>query len=162
MKGYLGSKTKEAIRDYYETPKKLFKTLDNHYHFTTDVASSIDNHLCDHFYTLSDNALERDWGKVNWCNPPYSDITPWVLKAHKESLKGNQTVMLIPADTSVGWFQQCVELASKIVFIVGRISFINAETGKPANGNNKGSMLVIWDGTHPLHMTSVQRSKLIF
>uniref|UniRef100_UPI001C5D55FB phage N-6-adenine-methyltransferase n=1 Tax=Proteus terrae TaxID=1574161 RepID=UPI001C5D55FB len=56
-------------------------------------------------------------------------------------------VMLIPADTSVGWFNSTLETVDEVRLITGgRISFINAETKKPVNGNNKGSMFLIW---HP-------------
>lgn len=50
--------------------------------------------------------------------------------------------MLIPADTSVGWFNSALETVDEVRLITGgRISFINAGTNKPVNGNNKGSML---------------------
>ena len=54
--------------------------------------------------------------------------------------------MLLPADTSTGWFSLALTTADEIRFITdGRLSFINAGTGKPGkNGNSKGSMLVIW------------------
>lgn len=45
----------------------------------------------------------------------------------------------------------------------GRISFINAGTNKPVNGNNKGSMLLIWRPfTHPRRtITTVNRDDLM-
>lgn len=53
--------------------------------------------------------------------------------------------MLIPSDTSVGWFNSALETVDEVRLITGgRISFINAGTNKPVNGNNKGSMLLIW------------------
>lgn len=53
--------------------------------------------------------------------------------------------MLIPADTSVGWFNSALETVDEVRLITGgRISFINAETKKPVSGNNKGSMFLIW------------------
>ncbi|HFT1678526.1 TPA: DNA N-6-adenine-methyltransferase, partial [Providencia stuartii] len=54
-------------------------------------------------------------------------------------------VMLVPADTSVGWYESALETVDEVRQITGgRISFINAETKKSVNGNNKGSMLLIW------------------
>jgi hypothetical protein len=62
--------------------------------------------------------------------------------------------MLVPADTSVGWFKEAIQTASEVRFITaGRLAFINPVTGKPVSGNNKGSMLIIWrpyPGTLPL------------
>ena len=54
--------------------------------------------------------------------------------------------MLVPADTSVGWFSLARRACTEVRFIIdGRLSFIRADTGKPVNGNNKGSMLLIWN-----------------
>lgn len=99
-----------------------------------------------------------------WLNPPYSDITPFVRKAAAESAQQVGTVMLVPADTSVGWFSEALSTASEVRFITaGRLSFINAVTGKPANGNNKGSMLIIWHPWPRTHcqLTTVERDKLM-
>jgi len=82
---------------------------------------------------------------VNWCNPPYSNVRPWVDKAIVEASKGNTTVMIVPADTSVAWFREAFNECSVCEFISGRISFINAETGKPQSGNNKGSVVFVFD-----------------
>ncbi len=50
--------------------------------------------------------------------------------------------MLLPADTSVGWFHEAIQTASEVRFITaGRLAFINPLTEKPVSGNNKGSML---------------------
>ncbi|MGL6296445.1 MAG: DNA N-6-adenine-methyltransferase, partial [Plesiomonas sp.] len=89
-----------------------------------------------------------------WCNPPYSDISPWVQKAIEEAEKGVGTVMLLPVDMSVGWFKaarlSCTEVR---VIIGGRIAFINANTQKPVKGNNKGSMFLIF---RPLILGAMQ------
>ncbi|WP_327621909.1 phage N-6-adenine-methyltransferase [Pseudocitrobacter sp. MW920760] len=99
-----------------------------------------------------------------WLNPPYSDITPFVKKAAAESANQIGTVMLVPADTSVGWFKEAIQTASEVRFITaGRLAFINPVTGKPVSGNNKGSMLIIWrpyPRTHCL-FTTVERDHLM-
>ncbi len=72
--------------------------------------------------------------------------------------------MLLPADTSVGWFHEAIQTASEVRFITaGRLAFINPLTGKHVSGNNKGSMLIIW---HPYprthcHFTTVDRVELM-
>ncbi|HCM64696.1 MAG TPA: adenine methyltransferase, partial [Morganella sp. (in: Bacteria)] len=73
-------------------------------------------------------------------------------------------VMLVPADTSVGWFKSALDTVDEVRFITGgRISFINAGTNKPVNGNNKGSMLLIWRPfTNPRQIiTTVNRDDLM-
>lgn len=167
---YGGSKTPLDQRDLWRTPPALFASLNAEFCFQLDAAAAPHNALCKRFITAEQNTLETPWadylsipGYV-WLNPPYSDITPFVKKASAES--GNQigTVMLVPADTSVGWFKEAIQTASEVRFITaGRLAFINPVTGKPVSGNNKGSMLIIW---HPYprthcHFATVDRDELM-
>ena len=144
MKTENNSNTPMNIRDLWQTPKPLFDRLDQEFDFTCDVAASDSNRLCEAYIDEGDNALDIVWGDVNWCNPPYSDIGSWIDKASKEHKRGCTTVMLVPADTSVKWFKRAYDSCNEIRFISGRLSFINADTQLPVNGNNKGSMLLIW------------------
>jgi phage N-6-adenine-methyltransferase len=149
------SDTPMNIRDLWQTPKEIFDKLSLEFGFNFDVAASFQNSKCNEYYTELDDALDQKWGKVNWCNPPYSDITPWIQKAIIEHQYGRTTVMLVPADTSVKWFKLAYESCNEVRFISGRISFINADTQKPVNGNNKGSVLFIWKGNAPKNSHTV-------
>ncbi|AKE75466.1 Modification methylase HpaII [Klebsiella pneumoniae subsp. pneumoniae] len=154
---YGGSKTPADQRDLWRTPPALFACLNAEFCFQLDAAAAAHNALCRKFITAEQNTLETPWadylsipGYV-WLNPPYSDITPFVKKAAAESANQIGTVMLVPADTSVGWFKEAIKTASEVRFITaGRLAFINPVTGKPVSGNNKGSMLIIW---HPYPRT---------
>lgn len=167
---YGGSKTPLDQRDLWRTPPALFASLDAEFCFQLDAAAAPHNALCRKFITAEQNTLETPWadylnvpGYV-WLNPPYSDITPFVKKAASESTNQIGTVMLVPADTSVGWFKEAIQTASEVRFITaGRLAFINPVTGKPVSGNNKGSMLIIWrpyPRTH-CHFATVDRDELI-
>lgn len=157
---YGGSKTPADQRDLWRTPPALFACLNAEFCFQLDAAAAAHNALCRKFITAEQNTLETSWadylsipGYV-WLNPPYSDITPFVKKAAAESTNQIGTVMLVPADTSVGWFKEAIQTASEVRFITaGRLAFINPVTGKPVSGNNKGSMLIIW---HPYPRTHCQ------
>lgn len=146
------SNTPKDIKDCWQTPKFVFDYYDLRFRFTCDVAASEENKLCKKYFGVKSNALHQaSWGKVNWCNPPYSNIMPWVEMAVKQaSVYGNKTVMLIPADTSVKWFKVAFDNCTECHFISGRLSFINAETGKPVSGNNKGSVVFIFDPKSPV------------
>ena len=142
-------------RDAYRTPPELFAALSAEFDFQIDVAASSKNALCDVYIDEENDALTMDWtaydtsetGFYSFCNPPYSDITPWVRKAAEQAKLGIGCVMLVMADTSVGWYAEAIKTCQEVRFIVGgRISFLDPETGKPATGNNKGSMFLIW---HP-------------
>lgn len=148
--------TPVSIRDLWQTPKPIFNTLNHEFSFTMDVCCSHENRLVEHnYWTEENNALIQSWGFTSWCNPPYSDITPWVKKAIEEHEQGCTIVMLVPADTSVKWFKLAYESCNEVRFISGRISFINADTQKPVNGNNKGSVLFIWRGNAPKNSHTV-------
>ena len=149
------SNTPENIRDLWQTPKEIFNKLDNEFLFICDVAASDVNSLCTNYFSESMNALTYNWDDVNWCNPPYSNIMPWVNKAIEQHGFGRTTVMLVPADTSVKWFRLAYESCNEVRFISGRISFINASTKKPVNGNNKGSVLFIWKAYAPKNSHTV-------
>lgn len=167
---YGGSKTPVEQRNLWQTPTPLFVALDAEFCLKLDAAASADNTLCNRYITEEQNTLETPWadylsipGYV-WLNPPYSDITPFVKKAAAESANQIGTVMLVPADTSVGWFREAIETASEVRFIVGgRLAFINPVSGKPVSGNNKGSMLIIWHPYPRTHcqFTTVERDALL-
>lgn len=162
MTDFAGSNTPAEQRDCWRTPPEIFAALETEFFFQLDAAASADNALCRRYITREQNTLTVEWADLSrdgyvWLNPPYSDITPFVAKAAAEQSNGVGCVMLLPADTSVGWFRQAIDTASEIRFITasvddagrvtgGRIKFLNPLTGMPQSGNNKGSMLVIW---HP-------------
>jgi phage N-6-adenine-methyltransferase len=151
------SLTPVSIKDLWQTPVGLFNKLNDEFKFTTDIASSDDNHFCADWLNEKDDALAfgQSWGGVNWCNPPYSNIHPWVEACILKHKQGLTTVMLVPSDTSVKWFKLAYESCNEVRFISGRISFINADTKKPVNGNNKGSVLFIWRGNAPKNSHTV-------
>lgn len=159
-------------RNAYQTPPEVFAVLTREFNFAVDVAASKENTFCEIYFSEECSALERDWfptgknwaGLYAWCNPPYSDIGPWVSKAAEQASKGMGTVMLVMADTSVGWYKEAIKTAQEVRFITGgRLSFINPETGLPVNGNNKGSMLIIWHpfGRGALQVSHVDRDELL-
>ncbi|EPP3963145.1 phage N-6-adenine-methyltransferase, partial [Enterobacter kobei] len=129
---YGGSKTPLDQRDLWRTPPALFTSLDAEFCFQLDAAAAPHNALCRKFITAEQNTLETPWadylsipGYV-WLNPPYSEIMPFVKKAAAESANQIGTVMLVPADTSVGWFKEAIQTASEVRFITaGRLAFIN-------------------------------------
>ncbi|MBV4413317.1 phage N-6-adenine-methyltransferase [Enterobacteriaceae bacterium YMB-R22] len=152
MADFGGSNTPVDIKDLWRTPAELFAALNEEFNFVGDVAASDENNLHECYLTSEDDALSLDWRGLFspgylFCNPPYSDITPWVNKSQEAVKGGIGVVMLVPADTSVGWFRIALTDVSEIRFITGgRISFVRADTCQVVNGNNKGSMLLVW---HP-------------
>ena len=147
--------TSVDIKDLWQTPQFVFDYYDKRFNFKWDLASSKDNALCDFGSTEEFSAFDtlstQFWKTPVWCNPPYSNIMPWVKKCIDISIKSNTyVVMLIPADTSIKWFKLAFDNCTECHFISGRLSFVNAETQKPVNGNNEGSVVFIFDPKSPV------------
>lgn len=136
------------------TSPEVFEPLDRRFRFTLDVAASERNAKCERFFSIEDDGLTRSWrGERVWCNPPYSDIRPWVDKAWQEWMRGAEmVVMLLPANrTEQGWWQELVEPGRqlgrvRVEFLAGRLRFIAHD--KTEVGKNErppyGCCLVIW------------------
>lgn len=117
--------------DTWATPPYLFEYAKSRFgDFDLDVCAAHDSFKCKPYYTIDDNSLVRSWAKLNWCNPPYSNIRPWVEKAILEANLGSHTVMLLPADFSTQWFKLVWDFSSDILMINKRIKFLGA-TGSP-------------------------------
>ena len=50
------------------------------------------------------NGLEEEWQKINYMNPPYSQMEAWLTKAVVEWKKNKTVVCLLPARTNTNWF----------------------------------------------------------
>ncbi len=70
------------------------------------------------------NGLMIDWKAHNFVNPPYSEKDLWIKKAIYESLKGNTSVLLLPATPDLGWFHDLIlPYCDGIEWIRGRLKF---------------------------------------
>ena len=157
---YNGSNTPDIVRDLWSTPSEVVEWMKSEYgDYDIDAAASKENAVCEKFYSKETNCLKRWWGsnKHIWLNPPYSNITPFVKKAIEQMEHNNQIDILLPCDTSTGWFYEAQQKAAEIIWITGevyqeegteysrtgRLAFTSALTGKPVQGNNKGSVIFI-------------------
>lgn len=120
--------------DAWATPQDFFNSVSREFGpFDLDVCASPDNAKVATYYTEEQNGLEQPWASKNWCNPPYSDIKAWVQKARREQLKGNMTVMLIPARTDTAVFHDSIYKQPNvdIRFIRGRLKFGGQKNSAP-------------------------------
>lgn len=145
----------DAVDDR-RTPRELFDPLNEEFGFTLDAAASKDNKLCNAYYDKRVSGLENPWYAFRvWCNPPYSDIRPWVEKATEEIRKSARLiVMLLPANrTEQAWWQDLIEPGRRegkieTRFLRGRLRFDTPDYDYAAQpkGNRPpfGCVLVIW------------------
>jgi phage N-6-adenine-methyltransferase len=151
-------KVKPAIDDRQTAPEH-FDPLHARFGFTIDVAASTANAKLPRFYTATDDGLSQSWANERvWCNPPYSNIEPWIAKASLETGFGGDcelVVMLVPANRcEQGWWQRHVEPYRdrpggnlRVEFLSGRMRFIahDADGIRPNERPPFGCCLLIWD-----------------
>ena len=122
--------------------------------FDIDVAANDQNAVAPDLYDIELNGLERIWYGRVWCNPPYSDLRPWVEKAQREAEIGrcNDIAMLLPANrTEQAWWQDIIEPARRrgalaVYFLRGRRRFDRPGWTAPTKGDRPpfGLCLVVW------------------
>lgn len=120
-------------RDQWRTPPDLFRSLSEEFGgFDLDVACEKDSALCTRYITSDDNAFLHDWTGRVWMNPPYSDIGPWMRKAHESVTTGKAdlVVALVPARTGADWFHEFA-LKHEVRFLRGRLRFSGSVNSAP-------------------------------
>ena len=154
-------KAKPQVDDRATTPEDFAAIAARLGPFTVDVAAAAHNTKCERFYDVAADGLAQSWaGERVWCNPPYSSIEPWLVKAWAE-VDAETIVMLLPANrTEQGWWQRHVEpyrdrlcVAAprllRVEFLPGRMRFIRA--GATEVGPNErppfGCCLLVWEAS---------------
>lgn len=145
---------RDAARDDVDdrrTRDDLWLPLQAEFRFTLDAAATAENSKLPRF--CKDGLVESWAGERVWCNPPYSNVRPWVEKAMAEVL-APVIVMLLPANrTEQGWWQDLVEPirdkpGSRLTtrFLRGRLRFDRPGWTKPAKGDRPpfGCVLLVW------------------
>lgn len=121
-----GHNTKTAQSDEWQTPQWVFDALDSEFGFTLDGAATAANAKCKRF---SAQDAEMTWvGERVFCNPPYSNIEPFIQRAFDADL----AVLLLPVRTDSDWHRWLIERGIEMRYWRKRICFLE-------NGEKKGS-----------------------
>lgn len=151
------------------TPPEVFDPLHARFRFTLDACALSHNAKLDRFFTPEQDGLSQSWREERvWCNPPFSNIRPWIEKAWKGDAE--LVVMLVPANrTEQGWWQDLVEpfrdagRPLRVEFIRGRTRFIRHGRGQDSVGPNErppfGCCLLIWERRLMRHPGATQAGK---
>ena len=104
-----------------ETPDVIWKYLEKTYGKVIDLAP------INYVEGKSKDSFKLNWKYSSWVyiNPPYKNVTPWVLKAFEDSQKyGTNFVFLIPAATqTILWQNYIFKNAARIQFIRQYVKF---------------------------------------
>lgn len=126
---------------FWITPPELYKSLDDEFHFDFDPCPYVDPSKI----TIDGCAI--DWGNVNWVNPPFRSKdafndrgpTAFTRKAIEEQSKGKTSVLILPVQGYVNLlFAARAECRS-----VGRVKWLDAETGKPASSPSNNALFIL-------------------
>lgn len=111
----------------WRTPPDFFHSLHDEYHFTLDGAADNGNALLPRASTPTD---PRPWiGERVFCNPPWSDIPPFVETAPSADL----AVLLVPARTNCRWFHRALDLGATVRFFKPKLKFVGAKHVSPVD-----------------------------
>ncbi len=141
-------------RDSRATPPELYAALHAEFDFTLDPCP-FDTSATAGAPLWGKDGLRSDWrGQRVFCNPPYSDIPPWLAKGPEAEL----AVYLLPVRSDLGWWHDYAMRADVVRFIRGRLRFSGASGGAPF-----ASCIVIvrgrFDGRRGTIFRSVDRPK---
>ena len=99
-----------TTNDHY-TPKWVFDLLD--VTFDLDVAAPVGGVPwipALQSYSQADDGLVQPWQGLVWCNPPFSDILPWVRRLNEH----RNGIALLP-HTKGGWREEIWQRADGLV-----------------------------------------------
>jgi len=111
----------------------VFAWLDGEYGFTLDGAADSETALLPRFSAFDDH---RSWAQERvFCNPPWSNIAPFVELAATAEL----AVLLVPARVNARWFHRALALGARPRFFQGKLRFGQAKWNSPVD-----CLLLIW------------------
>ena len=131
--------------------------------FTWDLAANAENTVVPspRFFgpgsPSGEDAFLEPWlgcGQVLWCNPPYSDITPWVERCSISNDNCQNVFVLVPASVGSTWWRDFVHDKARVYF-GRRICFVGHKTSYPKDlallvyGLQPGYEVVDWPSCLP-------------
>lgn len=144
-------------KDEWLTPPEIIRALGE---FDLDPCSPINRpwETAREHYTEQDNGMEKTWFGRVFCNPPYKEAASWLARCADH---GNAIAMVF-ARTETKMFFDCVwNTADAVLFIKGRITFLNVDGSKPKWTSGGPSCLVAFGGGNVDALKqAVQQSKI--
>lgn len=125
------SETPAAEKDRAQTPLWFMQALARRFGFVPDLDVCAEGRTAKApaYYSIDEgcNSLVLPWAPKNWCNPPFSDITPWIEKAHAEAQIGAVSYSIFPDTPETGYCRRSFELATHIYHMPFRMRFLRPD-----------------------------------
>lgn len=67
------------------------------------------------------DGLLTSWQDRTYCNPPYSNVMPWILKGIDEHKQGKRIVFLLKFDSTTKWYRALVEAGAHFIHVGERL-----------------------------------------
>jgi hypothetical protein len=118
----------------------LFDPLHAEFGFDLDGAADESTALLPNASTADE---PKSWsGRRVFCNPPWSDIAPFV----ELSTLAEVAVLLVPARTNARWFHRALALGAQVRFFVGRPKFVDHDGPGAIANSPVDCLLLVWGG----------------
>lgn len=104
----------QVTSDDCYTPRWVFDAMG--LTFDLDVAAPVGGPLhvpCRRYLTAADDGLVQPWAGLVWCNPPYSNFTPWADRFARHDRMALMGILL----PEVHWFRTVFSAAEAVAMI---------------------------------------------
>jgi hypothetical protein len=129
--------------DEWYTPPWVIRELGGR--FDTDPCAPRRRHwTAKTCFTVKEDGLKQPWKGLVFCNPPYSNATPWVERMMDHQPGG---IFLVPVRQSF-WYQDLgLATATAFVLLDTRLSFVGLD-GEPVGKGASADVfsLIVWGG----------------
>ncbi len=127
-------------KDEWLTPPELIKSLGE---FDLDPCSPINRpwSTARNHFTEADNGLLKIWTGRVWCNPPYVTASKWMARCSEH---GNAIALAFARTETKMFFDTVWNCADAILFLKGRLTFLNVDGSRPKFTGGAPSCLVAY------------------
>lgn len=132
--------SQDAVSVEWYTPPWVFEKLGIEFDMDVCTVKGGMPHIpAKNVLSKEDNGLTTKWEGSVWCNPPYGkETSAWLDKFAKH---GNG-ISLVFARTDTKWFHDIISKVDAVLFVKGRIQFIDGNGATNKSGSTCGSMLL--------------------
>jgi len=101
-----------GIHDNKPTPALLYQLITQELKFT-DVCLD----------KTKFNAIVKLWPNRSYCNPPFSNKKPFILRAIASNKAGSEVLLYLPFDPSTSWFKMLYQQNALIMVFMKRMGY---------------------------------------